>query len=138
MPLEWELVREWLHRALADLRGAEVAIAGNPLITEHVCFHSQQAVEKALKAFLVHQGIDFPWTHQIGLLLDLCREQDQSFERLATTAVPLTEYAVRWRYPFFGPPPSLDQAQTALETAQNVFSFVEVRLPKESHLQDNF
>ena len=133
MPPEWELVREWLGRALADLRGAEVALAGAPLITEHVCFHSQQAVEKALKAFLVHHGVDFPWTHQIGLLLDICREQDRLFEQLAEAAVPMTEYAVRWRYPFFGPPPTLDQARTALDTARNVLTFVKQRLPEETH-----
>jgi HEPN domain-containing protein len=133
MPLEWELVREWLSRALTDLRGAEVALTGEPLITEHICFHGQQAVEKSLKAYLVHRGVDFPWTHQIGLLLDLCREQDHSFEQLAKAAVPLTEYAVRWRYPFFGPPPSLDQARTSLNTAREVFAFVMSRLPKETH-----
>jgi hypothetical protein len=41
MPPEWELAREWLNRAQADVRGAQVALAGTPLITEHVCFHSQ-------------------------------------------------------------------------------------------------
>ena len=85
----------------ADLRGAEVALRGKPLLTEHVCFHRQQAVEKALKAFLVHHGVDFPWTHQIGPLLDLCAGEDASLAALATVAVPLTEYAVRFRYPFF-------------------------------------
>ena len=133
MPPLWELVREWLARAQADLHGAEVALAGSPLITEHVCFHSQQAVEKALKAFLVHHGVDFPWTHQIGLLLDLCDEQDRSFEQWMAAAVPMTEYAVRWRYPFFGPPPSLDQARTALATARDVLAFTLARLPEETH-----
>lgn len=101
MPLEWELVRDWLARAEADVQGAEIALADRPLITEHVCFHSQQTVEKSLKAFLVHRGVEFPWIHQIGPLLDLCIEQDDSFAGLATTAIPLTEYAVRFRYPFF-------------------------------------
>ncbi|MBU4270591.1 MAG: HEPN domain-containing protein [Planctomycetes bacterium] len=132
MPLEWELVREWLARAQADLQGAEVALGGRPLITEHVCFHGQQAVEKALKAFLVYHGVDFPWTHQIGPLLDLCIEQNGSFSRLVTAAVPLTEYAVRFRYPFFSPPPSLEQARAALATAHDVFAFVTACLPDET------
>jgi HEPN domain-containing protein len=133
MPPEWELVREWLGRAQADMHGAKVAMTGTPLIAEHVCFHSQQAVEKALKAFLVHHGVDFPWTHQIGLLLDLCRERDHSFERLMADAAPMTEYAVRWRYPFFGPPPSVEQAGLALATARGVLAFVLARLPEETH-----
>ena len=132
MPLEWELVREWLARAQADLHGAEIALAGKPLIVEHVCFHSQQVVEKALKAFLVYHAVEFPWTHQIGTLLDLCMEQDDSFARLVTTAVPLTEYAVHFRYPFFGPPPSAEQAHAALATARDVLAFVMARLPRET------
>jgi HEPN domain-containing protein len=132
MPLEWELVRDWLARAQADVQGAEIALAGRPLITEHVCFHSQQTVEKSLKAFLVYHGVEFPWIHQIGPLLNLCIEQDESFAALATTAVPLTEYAVRFRYPFFGPPPSLEQARAALTTARDVFAFVVARLPEET------
>jgi len=132
MPPERELVHEWLARAQADLHGAEVAINGRPLITEHVCFLSQQAVEKALKAFLVHHGIEFPWIHQIGPLLDLCIERDASFARLVQSAVPLSEYAVRFRYPFFGPPPTLEQAREALATAGDVFSFVSARLPDEA------
>ena len=90
-------------------------------------------VEKALKAFLVHQSVDFPWTHQIGLLLDLCGEQDRSFEQLMAAAVPMTEYAVRWRYPFFGPPPSVEQAGLSLATARDVLAFVLARLPEETH-----
>jgi HEPN domain-containing protein len=133
MPPEWELVREWLVRAQADVQGAEVALSGNPLITEHVCFHGQQAVEKALKAFLIHHSVEFPWTHQIGPLLDLCVELDDSFATLVAAAVPLTEYAVRFRYPFFGPPPSLEQAKAVLAVACEVFAFVLARLPGETH-----
>ena len=58
MPPDCDLVRQWLERSKADLDGAEVALAGDPLITEHVCFHGQQAVEKALKAFLVYHAAD--------------------------------------------------------------------------------
>jgi len=132
MPPDLELVRGWLERSMADLQGAEVALAGKPLFTEHACFHSQQAVEKALKAFLVYHDVEFPWTHQIGFLLELCAKQDDTFDRFVTTAVPLTEYAVRFRYPFSGPPPSLEQARAALDTARQVFQFVLDRLPEET------
>jgi HEPN domain len=30
-----------------------------------VCFHSQQAVEKALKAVLAARGVEFPFIHDI-------------------------------------------------------------------------
>jgi len=38
---------------------------------EIIGFHAQQAVEKALKAWLVHLGIDFPKVHSLGALMDL-------------------------------------------------------------------
>lgn len=133
MPPDLDLVRQWIERSKADLHGAEVALLGKPLITEHVCFHSQQAVEKALKAFLVYHQVEFAWTHQIGLLLELCAKQDDLFTRFVATAVPLTQYAVRFRYPFFGASPSLEQARAALDTARQVFQFVAERLPEETH-----
>ncbi len=133
MPPDWDLVRQWLERSKADLDGAEVALAGDPLITEHVCFHGQQAVEKALKAFLVYHEVEFAWTHQIGFLLELCVKLDNAFARFVTLAVPLTEYSVGFRYPFCGQLPSLEQAHVALETARKVFQFVADRLPQETH-----
>ena len=90
-------------------------------------------MEKSLKAFLLYHDVEFPWIHHIGPLLDLCIDQDDSFAQLMTTAVPLTEYAVRFRYPFSGSPPSEEQVRGALATAREVFAFVTARLPAETH-----
>jgi len=38
---------------------------------ENVGFHAQQAAEKFIKAFLVRHQIEFPKTHDIGLLRQL-------------------------------------------------------------------
>jgi HEPN domain-containing protein len=37
-----------------------------------VAFHSQQAVEKSLKALLVFQNIDVPKTHSLNKLFKMC------------------------------------------------------------------
>ncbi len=37
-----------------------------------VGFHCQQAVEKSLKAVLAASGADFPFTHDLGGLIELC------------------------------------------------------------------
>jgi HEPN domain-containing protein len=133
MPPELQLVRQWLDRARSDLRAAEVLLADQPPLCADAGFHGQQAVEKALKAFLVYHQVDFAWTHQIGPLLQLCAEREEGFARFVVTAVPLTEYAVRFRYPFVGPPPSFEQARAALNTARQVHAFVLGRLPVEAH-----
>jgi HEPN domain len=41
-------------------------------------FNAQQAVEKALKAVLAGRGEDFPFTHDIAALIELC--QDEGFQ----------------------------------------------------------
>jgi HEPN domain-containing protein len=63
-----------------------------------VGFHAQQAVEKALKAAIASRDQDFPFTHDIGLLIQLC--QDTGFELPAdlTEADRLTPYAAAVRY----------------------------------------
>ncbi|MEA3283008.1 MAG: HEPN domain-containing protein [Euryarchaeota archaeon] len=42
------------------------------VITDTVCFHCQQAVEKYLKAFMVKHQIEFPKTHSVMTLINLC------------------------------------------------------------------
>jgi HEPN domain-containing protein len=131
MPPETELVRQWLDRAIADLRAARAILSTEPPLTEEACFHAQQAVEKALKAYLVHLRIEFQWSHQISYLLDLICERDRSFGELRESAVPLTDYAVRFRYPHPGPVPTVEAAREAMETAEHVRRFVLDRVPPE-------
>ena len=38
------------------------------MIFETLCFHAQQAAEKAIKAVLVAEGADLPRTHDLGVL----------------------------------------------------------------------
>ena len=64
----------WIRLAEADL-----ALAAAPLprgaIYELLCFHAQQAAEKSVKAVLVHEGIEFPPTHNIQRLIALLPER---------------------------------------------------------------
>lgn len=69
------------------------------VITDTVCFHCQQAVEKYLKAFLVKHQIEFPKTHSMMTLINLCSKADSSFKEKLLEADILTDYAVEIRYP---------------------------------------
>jgi HEPN domain-containing protein len=60
---------------------AEEEVASADLLLEHrlhrmVCLHSQQAVEKTLKALLTERGMEFKKTHNIVDLLALLKTQD--------------------------------------------------------------
>ena len=130
MSPELELVQQWLERAKIDLRSAEVVLAAKPPITEDACFHCQQAAEKVLKALLAYHGVEFGPTHQIERLIHQCASIDPQIAELHETADQLTEYAVRFRYPYPGLPPDLERARSALATAQQVWDFVVRRLPE--------
>ena len=57
--------RAWLARARDDLRGAEIDLAASPPLLGDAAFHWQQAVEKALKAFLTWHDRPFRKTHDL-------------------------------------------------------------------------
>ena len=133
MPPELELVQQWLQRAQSDLSVAQAAMNLQRPETAAVCFHAQQAVEKCLKGFLVYQDTDFEWSHEIEYLINLCVGADKSFEQFRSSAGPLTDYAVRFRYPSGEPDPTLRQAEEALDLAHQLWQFVLNLLPPGTH-----
>jgi HEPN domain-containing protein len=128
-----ELVREWLTKADHDLDLAQRALQSPPL-ADMTAFHAQQAVEKALKAFLIWHELRFRWTHDLSELLKLCRSLDEEFDDFHDVADLLTPYAAAARYPGYGPPLSVDDAELALTQANDTVAFVRDRLPPEALL----
>lgn len=59
----------WLGFARQDLRIAELAM--NEGLYNQVCFHSEQCVEKVLKAWLAEKGKKIPRSHSMADLLTL-------------------------------------------------------------------
>ena len=66
-----EFVRQWLLKAEEDFNASKSLFEHGLSFLNTVCFHSQQAVEKYLKALLTYHQIEFPKTHDIATLLDL-------------------------------------------------------------------
>ena len=62
-----QLTREWLKTALDDLAAIE-RLLGDPALTNIVAFHSQQAIEKTLKAIFEEKKIAFIKTHNLQSL----------------------------------------------------------------------
>lgn len=80
-----------------DLETAgQVLGAGRPLDT--ACFHLQQAVEKHLKAFLALANIEYPHTHDLDELFDLCAGLTDALEPLRAQFSAFAPYAVQLRY----------------------------------------
>ena len=89
---------EWLIHARSDLKLAKLGIAQD-VLREQICFHAQQAVEKSLKAVLLHFKVDFPFTHDLEELLDTLKIAGISIPSNLNEIGVLTPYAVETRYP---------------------------------------
>ena len=91
-----------LHLAARDHR-ALVAMAGaDSFADEIVGFHAQQAVEKALKAWLATDGHPYDRTHDLSALLGALEHHGHDVSGLRPL-VRLNVFAVRFRYEALGP-----------------------------------
>lgn len=90
-------------RVLLDLAGDDELAARSLLPIEGVTdgilgFHTQQAVEKAIKAVLAYHGVEFPYSHDLNGLLGLCRKNDIAIPESLSEVGQLSVFAVRLRY----------------------------------------
>lgn len=86
--------QQWLAYAQDDLSTAELVLRQEEPLCAIAAFHAQQAAEKALKGFLVHCGVTFPYTHSISALRELAQPRAPWVDRLVD-ADRLTLYASR-------------------------------------------
>jgi HEPN domain-containing protein len=115
-----------MSRARADEEMAEMLLEGGAA-SWGVCYHAQQAVEKALKALFVANGVDPDRTHSlVRLNADLQPpllgpEEDDSL-------AALTLWSVEQRYPADNPDPTTAQARRAVEFGRRVIDEAKRRL----------
>jgi HEPN domain-containing protein len=132
-----EYVKKWLIKAMGDLKVAEneTKLPLEGVVTEAICFHSQQAVEKFLKAFLITKNVEFGKTHNLEFLIELCGKEDEEFRKVDVG--DLSFYAVEVRYPDEFYTPSVEEAKECLKIAKMVKEFVMSKLGvKDDELQD--
>ncbi|MBI3057839.1 MAG: HEPN domain-containing protein [Deltaproteobacteria bacterium] len=123
---------EWLNRARSNL---DMAKAGSRLRTvyfEDPCFEAQQAAEKAIKAVLLHLGIRFPFTHDLGDLLDLIKKGRKTIPKTVQAADRLTRFAVVTRYPGMAEPVTRQEFTRAVKIAEQVVRWAEKLIAKKS------
>jgi HEPN domain-containing protein len=66
-------------------------------LLDEAVFQCQQAAEKALKGFLAWHGRSFRKTHNLEEIGEQCLAVDQSLRGVIDQAVPLSEYAWKFR-----------------------------------------
>ena len=106
----------WLAKATDDLTIADLVLDSDVGIEWAACFHAQQAAEKAVKAVLVHVGVDFPKSHRLDRLARLLpASSNVDFDIEALTE--LAPWAVAGRYPEDIANPTPEQARRLFDLA---------------------
>jgi HEPN domain-containing protein len=115
-----DVIENWIKKADEDLKIVrhELNLPEEERVTGAICFHSQQAAEKYIKAYLLNKKIDIPKSHDLEYLVALCADKDKDFENLEIGN--LTDYAVSVRYPDDFYTPSLKEAIKAFELADKI------------------
>lgn len=104
--------RAWAESAEEDLILALSSFRRKQPLISGACFHAQQCAEKYMKALLISKNAEFPRTHDLLLLNNLCTTHGILLEINPRDLNTLSEYAVRTRYPGAGP--SLEDAREAI------------------------
>ena len=123
--------KEWLERAADDLQAADYLLQPTPPHTRSSLFHTQQAAEKTMKAFLAWHDVPFRKTHNLETIGEACLMIDKSLRRCIDRAVPLSEYVWRFRYPGAVGSPPRREAKSAFRIASDLFDAVLARLPQQ-------
>lgn len=127
VPGSWE---DWLRRAQSDL-----ALARAPLpegaFYEDLCFHAQQAAEKALKGVYQRFRKPFRYTHDLDESITGLQKEGVVVPPEVTEATQLTSYAWESRYPGVSEPVTIEEYREALHQAEVVVTWA-MKVIKES------
>lgn len=118
--------QRWMDRARSDLALARSRPEGVHLAD--LCFHAQQAAEKAIKALLLARDVEFPYVHDLVFLLSLLDDAGTVAPEPVSSARELTRYASATRYPGLQDRVSDQQYADALKIAEAVVSWAEETL----------
>lgn len=114
-----QLSHEWLAIAESNFRYASAPV--ERVRWEDRCFEAQQAVEKAIKAVLVRDQIEFPRTHDIGDLLDLAAASGRVIP--FDEARFLSDFATAARYPGWDRRVTQDDYRRVIDLAERVLDW---------------
>lgn len=119
---EIEYASQWFDKAQNDLLSARAILESGYGITDAPCFHAQQCVEKALKGFLILQGVSFARTHDLMVLLAEVVKIDESYLDFKGICEELCDFAVDVRYPGGLSIPPEDEVQSFMAEATRILA----------------
>jgi len=124
-------VSQWLTYGDEDLSLARHALTLSTAVPYRlIAYHAQQCAEKHLKAFLVFKNVDFPYTHNISILMEICAEKAE-WPTSLQDAEELTAFAITARYPGENEEVTLEDALRAIDLGSRVKDSVREALADE-------
>ena len=97
---DMDLAVKWLDRAQKDYDfAAKIEKFFWPKDLEQICYHCQQATEKAFKAVLAYNEMEIPKIHIIWRLIEACNRFGFSIAMDKKVAALITDHATLSRYP---------------------------------------
>lgn len=123
-----KLITSWIKKADDDLNFARVSLKESLGFYPQICFLLHQAVEKYLKAYIIANELDFQKIHDLGQLVKICDQKDGGFHKYFDKVADLNTYYIETRYPDFEITVNKQQAQRALEVAEEIATFVKEKL----------
>jgi len=115
-----DLVREWIAKAEGDYLTASREAEAKPPNYDAVCFHSQQCIEKLIKAVLIAKAITPPKTHDLTVLDALLKSIPFDGDWQINQLRLLSQAAVAFRYP--GECAGPEEASAALDICSQMRS----------------
>lgn len=125
-------IKYWLNFAREDLKAAMISLDAN--LPNIVCFHSQQAVEKTLKAFYLFYFDSVPKTHDLEAIANKLKKKEQEVLQFEEKIRYLNKFYVPTRYPDALPGslpeglPDRDDARQSLDFAKEIAFFITKKL----------
>ena len=124
---------QWLRHAESDLALGRMGRENPDVLPEQVCFHAQQAIEKAIKGLLIHLHLRFPPVHDLEQLLEILHQAKIDLPEWSDELLGVTPYAVQTRYPGGWEEISLTDRDRALELAAMTLTWVRSKLQSEEN-----
>ena len=126
---------DWKVLAERDLSVADYLAANmQPVPTEIIAFHCQQAVEKYLKGGLVILGEEPPYTHDLDELCNIIEKHRPLFASISSLCTLITHFSVQPRYDR-GMGLSEEDMKVVLNHTKSIKTFLENEIPEL--FQDN-
>ena len=119
---------DWLEKARRDLKSA-VVLKENDCGNDMVAFHCQQAIEKALKGYLLKNIGELVGGHSLVYLCKEANKFNAEFKNLLKDCAFVSQYYIETRYPADSPLiVSDEEADECIEIVRRILEFFERKI----------